>query len=36
MNLGTWIAVAMLTVVAGWMASHQVLGQKPLEVLREE
>jgi len=36
MNLGTWIAVAMLTVVAGWMASHRVLGQKPLEVLREE
>ena len=35
-NLGTWIAVAMLTVVAGWMASHRVLGQKPLEVLREE
>ena len=27
---------AALTVVAGWLASHRVLGQKPLEVLREE
>jgi putative ABC transport system permease protein len=36
MNLGGWIAVGGLTVVAGWLASHRVLGQKPLEVLREE
>jgi putative ABC transport system permease protein len=36
LNLGAWIAVAALTVVAGWLASHRVLGQKPLEVLREE
>ncbi len=27
---------AALTMVAGWLASHRVLGQKPLEVLREE
>jgi putative ABC transport system permease protein len=36
LNLGGWIAVGALTVLAGWMASHRVLGQKPLEVLREE
>ena len=27
---------ASLTVAAGWAASHRILGQKPLEVLREE
>jgi putative ABC transport system permease protein len=27
---------AALTIAAGWLASHRVLGQKPLEVLREE
>jgi putative ABC transport system permease protein len=27
---------AVLTVGTGWLASHRVLGQKPLEVLREE
>jgi putative ABC transport system permease protein len=27
---------AALTVATGWMASHRILGQKPLEVLREE
>ncbi len=27
---------AALTVVTGWVASHRILGQKPLEVLREE
>ena len=37
----SWNAVALLgtaalTVVTGWMASHRILGQKPLEVLREE
>jgi putative ABC transport system permease protein len=31
-----WLATAVLTVAAGWLASHRVLGQKPLEVLREE
>jgi putative ABC transport system permease protein len=35
-NLGTWVAVAGLTVAAGWLASHRVLGQKPLEILRDE
>ena len=36
LNLGAWVAVGALTVMAGWLASHRVLGQKPLEVLREE
>ena len=27
---------ALLTEATGWMASHRILGQKPLEVLREE
>ena len=27
---------ATLTVATGWVASHRILGQKPLEVLREE
>jgi putative ABC transport system permease protein len=35
-SLGMWLATALLTVAAGWLASHRVLGQKPLEVLREE
>jgi len=30
------LITASLTVAAGWLASHRVLGQKPLEVLREE
>ena len=30
------LLTAFLTVAAGWLASHRVLGQKPLEVLREE
>jgi len=29
-------AVCGLTVATGWLASHRTLGQKPLEVLREE
>ena len=29
-------ATAVLTVATGWIASHRILGQKPLEVLREE
>jgi putative ABC transport system permease protein len=36
MNLIAWIATAALTVAAGWLASHRILGQKPLEILREE
>lgn len=36
LNLGMWVAVGAMTVAAGWLASHRVLGQKPLEVLREE
>lgn len=35
-TLGEWAAVAALTIAAGWTASFRVLGQKPLEVLREE
>jgi putative ABC transport system permease protein len=30
------LITAALTVAAGWLASHRILGQKPLEVLREE
>jgi putative ABC transport system permease protein len=30
------VGTAALTVVTGWAASHRILGQKPLEVLREE
>ena len=30
------LAVMLLTVLTGWLASFRVLGQKPLEVLREE
>ena len=36
LNLAGWATMAALTVAAGWLASHRVLGQKPLEVLREE
>jgi len=36
MTLGAWLLTAALTVAAGWLASHRILGQKPLEVLREE
>ena len=36
LNLGALAGVALLTVVTGWMASHRILEQKPLEVLREE
>ncbi len=35
-SLGALAATALLTVATGWMASHRILGQKPLEVLREE
>ncbi len=30
------LATSALTVATGWIASHRILGQKPLEVLREE
>ncbi len=30
------LATAALMVLTGWLASHRVLGQRPLEVLREE
>ena len=30
------LVTGALTVATGWMASHRILGQKPLEVLREE
>ena len=36
MNLVALLVAALLTVATGWLASHRVLGQKPLEVLREE
>jgi putative ABC transport system permease protein len=34
--LGALLGTAALTVVTGWLASHRILGQKPLEILREE
>jgi putative ABC transport system permease protein len=36
MDLCALALTAALTVATGWMASHRILGQKPLEVLREE
>ena len=36
LNLAALLAAATLTVLTGWIASHRILGQKPLEVLREE
>jgi putative ABC transport system permease protein len=35
-NGAALLGTAALTVATGWMASHRILGQKPLEVLREE
>ena len=35
-SVGALLATAGLMVVTGWLASHRILGQKPLEVLREE
>jgi putative ABC transport system permease protein len=35
-NLAALLATACITVITGWVASHRILGQKPLEVLREE
>ena len=36
LTLAALLGVAALTVATGWIASHRILGQKPLEVLREE
>jgi putative ABC transport system permease protein len=36
LNLAALLTAAALTVITGWIASHRILGQKPLEVLREE
>jgi putative ABC transport system permease protein len=36
LNLAAIAVAAALTVITGWIASHRILGQKPLEVLREE
>jgi putative ABC transport system permease protein len=36
LNLVALLVAAALTVITGWVASHRILGQKPLEVLREE
>jgi putative ABC transport system permease protein len=30
------VATALIANAAGWMASFRILGQKPLEILREE
>ena len=36
MNAEALALSAGLAVITGWVASHRILGQKPLEVLREE
>ena len=36
LNFSALLVAAALTVITGWAASHRVLGQKPLEVLRDE
>jgi putative ABC transport system permease protein len=35
-TVGGLLGTAALTVATGWLASHRILGRKPLEVLREE
>jgi putative ABC transport system permease protein len=35
-TLGALFATVAIAVATGWLASHRILGQKPLEVLREE
>jgi len=35
-SLGALLGTSALTVATGWLASHRILGQKPLEILREE
>jgi putative ABC transport system permease protein len=32
----TVVATAILAIATGWIASFRILGQRPLEVLREE
>ncbi len=36
LTLFALVVTASLTIAAGWLASHRILGQKPLEVLREQ
>ena len=36
LSVAALLGTAALTVATGWAASHRILGQKPLEVLREE
>jgi putative ABC transport system permease protein len=35
-NIVALLGTSALTVATGWVASHRILGQKPLEILREE
>jgi len=35
-SLASIVATALIANAAGWMASFRILGQKPLEILREE
>jgi putative ABC transport system permease protein len=35
-TIGALVGTSALTVATGWVASHRILGRKPLEVLREE
>jgi putative ABC transport system permease protein len=35
-NVIAIVATAAVANLAGWLASYRILGQKPLEVLREE
>ena len=35
-NLAAVFLTALIAAGTGWMASHRILRQKPLEVLREE
>ncbi len=35
-TLTALVGTALVTVATGWVASYRILGQKPLEVLREE
>jgi putative ABC transport system permease protein len=35
-NLAAIVASALIALAAGWLASFRILGQKPLEILRNE
>lgn len=35
-NIVAMVATALIANIAGWLASYRILGQKPLQVLREE